>query len=97
MKTIIMVLALSLGANSYAFNVTSGATGVSSVLTLTSNDGRGIGHKQILKDANEYYQSGKISPALAQEIKNIQADFSVSEMEAVDMLVDYAELISASK
>lgn len=98
MKVMIMVLALAFGANAYAFNMTSGATGVTIVLSVTSNDGKPLGQKEaIMKDAAEFYHSGKISLALAQEIKAIQADFDVSEMEAVDMIVDYAELITISK
>lgn len=89
---------MALGANAYAFNMTSGATGVTIILSVTSNDGKPLGHKEtIIKDAAEFYNSGKISLALAQEIKDIQSQFDVSEMEAVDMAVEHAELVLNSK
>lgn len=98
MKVMIMVLALAFGANSYAFDSTAGSTGVTIVLSVTSNDGKPLGHKEaLMKDAAEFYHSGKVSLALAQEIKDIQAQFEVSDLEAVDMIVEYAEIVSDSK
>jgi len=96
MKVMIMVLALGLSLNSHAFLLTSGALGITVATSVT--DANSSAQKEVLmKDATEFYHSGKISLALAQEIKDIQAEFDVSDMEAVDMIVEYVEIVSASK
>lgn len=87
MKTLIIVLAITLSANSYAIISSSTATSLSSVSTVNINDKYAV----TLKDANEYYQSGQMSLSLAEEVKNVQDTLKLSELESVDLLVLLAE------
>lgn len=99
MKILVMVLALGLSVNSYALQQTSGATGMSVLLSFTSNDLKPMGRKAeaLIKDANEFYLSGTVTAELSQEIRDIQEEFQVSQLEAVDILVDYLMIIIDSK
>jgi hypothetical protein len=73
MKVMIVVLALAFGANASAFNMTSGATGVTIVLSVTSNDGKPLGQKEaIMKDAAEFYHSGKSHWHLHKRLKTFK-------------------------
>lgn len=95
MKMMMMAFVLSFCANSYAVDTTIGATGISISKTIKN---KSVGHEEaVMKEINEYYKSGVISELLAEEIKDIQAQFNVSEREAVDMLADIIEIITSSK
>lgn len=96
MKLFIVALALTVSANSHAFLLYTGASAFTTGISVTDNKEMAE-QEAIIKDASEFYQSGKVSLALAQEIKDVQSQFEVSELEAVDMIVDYAELILASR
>lgn len=96
MKVMIMVMAVAMSLSANAALLTSG--GIGGTIATSVTDANSSAQKDLLvKDAAEFYHSGKISLALAQEIKDIQAEFDVSDMEAVDMIVEYAEIVSASK
>lgn len=89
MKTMIMVMALAMSLSSQAALLTSG--GLAGTIATSVTDANSSANKDLLvKDATEFYQSGKISLALAQEIKDIQAEYDVSDMEAVDMILEHA-------
>ncbi len=96
MKVMILVMAVAMSLSANAALLTSG--GLAGTIATSVTDANSSAQKDLLvKDAAEFYHSGKISLALAQEIKDIQAEFDVSDMEAVDMIVEYAEVLSASK
>ncbi len=106
MKTLITLLAITFSANSFAhgfylspsqqvtlspffgtsftalsFEGTSKLSGVQKAL------------QAVVMDAQEYRQSGNMTVALEESVKNVQAEQDVSVEEAVDILSSMAEEI----
>lgn len=101
MKSFIAVFALVVSANSFAYSTVD-----SSVLTIaspflssatTSGSLPKAEANKVINDAQELMQSGKPSEFLSAKIKLVQdSDASISEMEAVEVLIDHAEAILAN-
>lgn len=87
MKSAIVLLAILFSTNTFAleaFNTTYQITMITSMLSQAPIKG-----EVIVKDANEYYQTGNLSPVLAQEIRALQSHIELSDAEAVDLLLEY--------
>lgn len=89
MKSAIVLLAILFSANTFAleaFNTTFQVTMITSMLSQAPIKGEAIA-----KDANEYYQTGVLSPILTQEVRALQSHIELSDAEAVDLLLEYVE------
>lgn len=109
MKTLITLLAIAFSANSFAhgtyLNPTERATlspffGTSfteaTVNGTTDATSAKKASRKVLQDVQEYHQSGLVSVALEESIKNLQSIRDISSDEAVDAIVDMAEGILAN-
>jgi archaellum component FlaG (FlaF/FlaG flagellin family) len=96
MKSLITLAVLAFSFNSFA-NSTFAPTydffyGIYTTSDISTNGFNICKEAQaVVEDANAYYANGEVSATLAAHIKNIQSDSSVSEQEAVDMLVESAQ------
>lgn len=96
MKSLFVLLAIALSANSYAVEVsefTKGSLAVTGIFTSTTSGVKPFGKlEQIIRDANEYHQNGgRASSYLAQQIRDLQKTMDISDDEAVDLLVEVAQ------
>lgn len=98
MKTSVALLTLVLSANVFAYSLRDSTvlTTAAPILSSASSSGT-LPDKQaamVLNDSQEFFQSGKLSVFLSQKIKETQAiDAEVSQEEALDLLINEAELI----
>lgn len=98
MKFAIAMMSLLVSANVFAYSIAD-----STVLTLaspflssatTSASLPKAEAAKLINDAQELMQSGKSSEFLSAKIKLVQdSDASISEMEAVEVLIDHAEAV----
>lgn len=98
MKTVIVLLAVTLSLNSFANEAASQSTigmgAATAILTSTTSGIKPFGKAEIIiRDANEYHLTGVASPYLAGQIKNLQSEMEISDDEAVDLLVQTAKEI----
>lgn len=100
MKAFIAIALVSFSLQSFAYE-TSLMSSVSSYLTSASTSAQKnpfLKAEQIIKDSNAYNLNGEMSPALADHIRNMQDETSeLSEAEAVDLLVEQAQIILEGK
>lgn len=101
MKSALVLMALVFSANSFAgeLNDSEKIVLMSSVSILaptaltsdvTSSGALRKEASEVIADANEYYQSGAISPRLGEHISNLQKKHDISLDEAVDTMVEIA-------
>lgn len=97
MKIAITLLALAMTANVFAnsFAESSLGTSFTPALTTLSLSAQQKAAKQIMNDAQELMQDGKMSAFLEQSIKDIQVQNAVSEGEALDLLISQSQEILA--
>lgn len=101
MKSLIAILVFSVSASAFSFdgsmNLPAPTLITSSPLTLiaVTSDASGLRLKAdavaILNDSQELMQSGAMSVSLHEKIKSVQEEAQVSESEALDMLIAFAE------
>lgn len=97
---LVLIFSISAFANSYAqlnLNLsekTTFATAYSSIWVTSS--GNTNYHKealQVVNDSQDLFQSGHMSLFLGQKIKDVQSRYSISDSEALDVLLLAAERI----
>lgn len=98
MKSLIAVMALVVSANSFAYSIADSTVLTSAAPFLSSATTSGGLQKaeanQVINDAQELLQSGVASASLSSKIEAVRAtDDSISELEAVGILVDAATAI----
>lgn len=95
MKKSILVLALTLSSQVFAYSVTDSSaitTALPLISTLSTAESLNAQKAQVvMNDAQEYLLTGEQSPFLAQKINEIQAAHGVSADEAFDLLIEAAE------
>lgn len=99
MKALIAIAIVSFSFQSFAYE-TSLMSSISIYLTSASTSGHNpfLKAEEIIKDANEYNVSGDLTPALAEHIRNVQAENSdLSQVEAIDALTEQASIIINEK
>lgn len=101
MKSLIALAVLVFSFNSFAapskiilstVYVTAPTTGLSSIISGSELNFCKEA-QELLEDANDYYLSGALTPALESHINHVQELNEVSDQEAVDMLVATAQEI----
>lgn len=93
MKSLLVLAIMAFSFNSFALDVTAEElVALTSLPTASSRLSSIVERKaeQVIKDSNEYNQSGELSPELDAMVRNLQDIYEVSEGEAVDMLSDLA-------
>lgn len=94
MKSLITLAVLVFSVNSFAFSIADSTNFITSISDITTN-GLNICKEAaaVIEDANAFNATGVASPALAAHIKSVQLDSEVSDQEAVDILVEQAQIV----
>ncbi len=102
MKKLVLLLSCVFSMSSYA-EIKLNAFQVTSLLPIATSAGttaatqnqRMEQAKEILNDANEYRLGEGLSVKLAEHVKNIKAQESMSTAEAIDVLIEIANQVLA--